>query len=204
MPYGIIYVITNTVNGKQYIGQTINALDLRWRDHVWYAQSGFNRPLPRAIRKYGVKAFVINQIDAAKTPEELNEKEVYHITQLKTLSPNGYNLTSGGDSFTISEETRRKISQSTVIAMTPEVCAKISAAKKGKQMSVLGKMSHAAAMSSQKVRNNISASRTRGPKLYCQRSHAMTDENVYTFPNGHRVCRTCHKQAKANWIKNHA
>jgi group I intron endonuclease len=203
MLHGVIYVITNTVNGKQYVGQTRHAIEQRWRDHVWYAQKGnLTRPLPRAINKYGIKAFTIEQIDEAETLEDLNKREIHHIARLKTLSPNGYNLTSGGDYFVFSEETKKKISREVLLAMTPEVRAKISKAKKGKQVSKFGRMSHADAMSSQKVRDNISASRIRGPKTHCQRGHEMTEENVYTFPNGHRICRTCHKQAKANWIKN--
>lgn len=52
----------------------------------------------KAIQKYGKNNFVIEQIDSANNLQELNEKEVYWISKLNTLSPSGYNLTIGGDS----------------------------------------------------------------------------------------------------------
>src|SRR5271157_4003002 len=97
MPYGIIYLVTNAVNGKQYVGQTVRPLTRRWQCHLLSASDGSMGALHGAIRKYGAEAFRVKQIDLAETLEELNKKEVYYIAQLKTLAPSGYNLTLGGE-----------------------------------------------------------------------------------------------------------
>ena len=55
---GAIYVLTNTVNGKSYVGQTWNTPEKRWKQHV--GQSGTSRfPISCAIRKYGAASFTL-------------------------------------------------------------------------------------------------------------------------------------------------
>lgn len=105
----IIYVITNKINGKQYVGQTKGSLEQRWNQHKHYASHCY--ALKAAISKYGADNFSIEQIDSANSREELNEKERYWIEKLNTLSPNGYNLTTGGDCTTICQETLDKMSK---------------------------------------------------------------------------------------------
>ena len=114
MAYGIVYIATNTVNGKQYVGQTRRSLEKRWQLHLQSARNGSTGALHRAILKYGAEAFKIEQIDVASSLEELNKKEAHCVDTLKTLAPAGYNLTSGGDSFLLSEEARQKISEAAV------------------------------------------------------------------------------------------
>jgi group I intron endonuclease len=93
-----------------YVGQTIVDLDKRWGDHC---SKGSNcRFLSRAINKYGKENFTIEQIDTALSIEELNQKEIYWIEQLNSLSPNGYNLKTGGSNGNLSQETKDKISNS--------------------------------------------------------------------------------------------
>lgn len=48
-----IYLITNTANGKYYVGQTIKDSDSRWKDHIRSLQRNFCPKLYAAIRKYG-------------------------------------------------------------------------------------------------------------------------------------------------------
>lgn len=52
-----------------------------------------------AIRKHGLENFVFEHIASAMTHEALQESEKTIIKQLKTLSPNGYNISEGGDGF---------------------------------------------------------------------------------------------------------
>ena len=114
---GIIYVITNTVNGKQYVGQTTQLLSRRWWWHLRRTSDGACCALHYAIRKYCAEAFKIEQIDFAETIDELNEKEIYHIARLKTLTPNGYNMTIGGEGFpgvAITQKTRQKLSEASM------------------------------------------------------------------------------------------
>ena len=95
----------------KYIGITIQGIRVRWLSHCSAARNSKNRALPRAIRKYGPKAFVVEHIASAKTREDLMALEVLLIKQWNTLAPQGYNLTGGGDGcFAPSDETRRKIS----------------------------------------------------------------------------------------------
>lgn len=106
----IIYKITNDVNGKLYIGQTIRPLTDRWKDHVYRAKHDSQYALHRAIRKYGVKHFHIEQIDLASSKEELDRKEKYWIKTLNTMSPSGYNLVDGGRTPNWTDEIRSKVS----------------------------------------------------------------------------------------------
>lgn len=103
----IIYLITNKVNGKQYVGQTIHTLEERWANHC--SKNSGCVALKRAIDKYGKNVFDKTVIDTASSRKELDEKEKFWIKALNTMSPNGYNLTTGGDRPHLSEESIEKI-----------------------------------------------------------------------------------------------
>ena len=96
------------MNGKIYVGQTKSDLLKRFRYHC-YKYSGCCA-LVNAIKKYGRDNFTIEQIDVANSQNELDEKERYWITVLNSIVPNGYNLKSGGNCPTYSEESRTKMS----------------------------------------------------------------------------------------------
>ena len=101
---GIIYCITNLVNNKLYIGQTHRILQERWKDHLEAEQDiNNNRPLYKAMRKYGRENFTISIIEHC-TDEDLNEREQYWIEQKQTwiakYPDKGYNLTCGGNNGT--------------------------------------------------------------------------------------------------------
>lgn len=71
-----IYKITNTVNNKMYIGQTIRQIEQRFKRHINDAvNNNLNTHFARAIRKYEQDKFVIEQIDVANSQDELNKKE---------------------------------------------------------------------------------------------------------------------------------
>src|SRR5208337_3077253 len=96
----LIYLITNSVNGKIYVGKhSGNSLLHRWKFHVYDACIlGLKSHLHAAIRKYGVDAFKVAKICNASSLEELNTLEIYHIDRLKSYLPSvGYNMTLGGD-----------------------------------------------------------------------------------------------------------
>lgn len=91
----IIYKITNTINGKTYIGQTIQPLQKRWNEHC--VKSNGCKFIKNAIQKYGKENFTVETIDKASNMEELNQKEIYWIKHFKSTDKNiGYNLDSGG------------------------------------------------------------------------------------------------------------
>jgi len=103
----IIYKVTNKINNKIYIGQTIMTLYERWKKHCRRGNALFN-----AIKKYGKENFTIEEIDGANSLTELNYLEQHYIYINNCIAPNGYNLTSGGFNSTYSEETRKKMSDS--------------------------------------------------------------------------------------------
>ncbi len=92
-PTYLVYKIINEKNGKFYIGITKLHLLLRLKSHLSSAKRGRKGRLPSALRRYGAKAFSIEQIDTAQDLEEANHKE---RTYIKTLQP-FYNLTEGGE-----------------------------------------------------------------------------------------------------------
>jgi group I intron endonuclease len=102
----IIYKITNLLNGKSYVGQTVRKLSERLKEH----RKSKTTAIGRALRKYGNANFKIEVLAECKSIDELNDKEIYFIDKLKTLKPNGYNLTVGGLNCLASEETKRKLS----------------------------------------------------------------------------------------------
>ena len=105
----IIYKITNKINGKVYIGQTVQTLKLRVKSH--FNGSSKCLALVRAIRKYGRENFTVTQIDKGKNRKDLNEKEMFWIKKYESMGAKGYNLTQGGDNITHSPEAIKKMSE---------------------------------------------------------------------------------------------
>lgn len=104
----IVYLITNKINGKQYVGQTTNSVENRWREHNW-SKNGC-RALKNAINKYGKENFKIEEIYRTISLEELDEREKEFIIKFNTLAPNGYNLKTGGNRSKYSDETKKIMS----------------------------------------------------------------------------------------------
>ncbi len=95
--YGIIYKITNNVNKKIYIGQTIQSLAKRKAVHKNKSKNG-NYYIQRAIRKYGWDNFSWETIHEGSNKKELNTKEIEYINIYESNNPSkGYNMTKGGD-----------------------------------------------------------------------------------------------------------
>src|ERR1700743_1721332 len=104
----LVYIITNNVNNKRYIGQTIQKLDNRWRSHTYHHHK---MAISRAIKKHGAEHFNIRVLARCDSIEEMNHREAYYIKLFNTLSPNGYNLDSGGKNKITHQSTKDKISK---------------------------------------------------------------------------------------------
>jgi hypothetical protein len=106
---GWIYIITNRNNGKSYIGQTTaKNVNRRWCEEK-RAPHGL---LKRAFNRWGIESFSFETICEIKPGEgwleALDNRETLEIKQRNTLSPNGYNLESGGKrNKVMHEDTRR-------------------------------------------------------------------------------------------------
>lgn len=87
-----IYKITNLLNQKCYIGQSIN-IKQRWKQHRANSQVR-DEALYLAIQKYGIENFSFEVIEECKE-EELDLKEQYYINYYDSYN-NGYNMTLGG------------------------------------------------------------------------------------------------------------
>ena len=92
----IIYKSTNKITGKVYIGQTIQTLDKRIKGHIKESKMDKTRPFLLSINKYGANNFIFETIDLANNLDELNDKEIHWINFYNSVSPNGYNVTGGG------------------------------------------------------------------------------------------------------------
>lgn len=87
--YGFIYITTNLINGKQYIGQH------KGDGNDNYLGSGDR--LTVAIKKYGKENFKREIIEFANSLEELNELERYYITLANAVEDDHfYNIANGG------------------------------------------------------------------------------------------------------------
>ena len=94
---GYVYLITNKINNKKYVGKTELSIKARWKQHIKDSKKEQceTRPLYRAIRKYGAEHFSICKIDTGHG-NELNSREQYWIQYYNTYE-DGYNATLGGD-----------------------------------------------------------------------------------------------------------
>lgn len=92
-----IYQIKNLVNGKIYVGKTLESVEKRWKEHQQDSQRERckERPLYRAMNKYGIDKFEISVLEEV-SDILVNEKEKYWIEFLGSYK-NGYNATHGGD-----------------------------------------------------------------------------------------------------------
>lgn len=109
---GYIYKILNIETNMEYIGQTINDIDKRFKEHC---KKGSNcRYLRNAIEKYGKDKFTIELVCSCPD-EDLDRVEQEYIEKYNTLVPNGYNLREGGNAARHSYETRQKISTSLLL-----------------------------------------------------------------------------------------
>jgi group I intron endonuclease len=121
--YCEIYKITNLSTGKIYIGQAVShilnhkryrpyGLDGRFRCHISEAFSSKKNQshyLNNAIRKYGATDFTCELLEYCEI-YHANDREIHYIKTYNTLFPNGYNLKNGGNVFTHSDESKKRLS----------------------------------------------------------------------------------------------
>ena len=114
-PYGFIYITTNLVNGKRYLGQK------EFNQNNWKTYLGSGIAFKKALEKYGEENFSRNIICICYSEEELNQIEYELSVFFDVVESNDwYNLVLGGGvsrGWHPSEETKRKISNTTKIRL---------------------------------------------------------------------------------------
>ena len=114
------YLLTNTVNNKSYVGIT-NNIKRRWSDHKYSItdKSTQDKPLYRAIRKYGSDSFDIIVLSSSKSRKDISMNEIKYIKEYNTFiypDRKGYNLTKGGENGwkarPVSKQARKNMSSS--------------------------------------------------------------------------------------------
>lgn len=100
-----VYLITNEINKKIYIGYTTKG-EKRWNQHLRVAKGGPIKYsseysyIHRAINKYGIDNFVFEPLEYHVSIKELKESEIFWISYFKSIGAQLYNLTTGGDGST--------------------------------------------------------------------------------------------------------
>ena len=125
--YCEIYKITTLTTDKIYVGQAVSHIlnhkryrpyghEGRFRCHISEAFStkkNQSHYLNNAIRKYGVADFVVELIECCEI-KNADEKETHYIKEYNSLFPNGYNLKNGGNVFTHSDESKKRVSNGVI------------------------------------------------------------------------------------------
>jgi group I intron endonuclease len=244
VPYGFIYLVENARNGKAYIGQTKN-VEKRFHQHLTHFYRVKKSALTSAVKKYGSENFQCFYLEQCFSAEELDNREMFWIETLRTLSPEGYNLTKGGRGIVpspvvvkkrgkankgrkFSDEHKRKIGETSKGRQTwlgkkhtEESKNKMRKAHTGRKLSEVAKeklreyykihpnpnlgkimsleQKHKISESkkgskwSKKTRKKMMESNLHLNKTHCPQGHPYDLENTYIRPNGHRLCRTCHR-----------
>ncbi len=128
----LIYLVTNKINDKKYVGQTSQPLQKRWNRHKSRMNHRRSSYLFSAICKYGEESFEVKPLVIVGTKQEMDYYEQNLIKVWDLRNPEkGYNLTDGGGGmlgFKLSDETKQKMSRH----IKPEAHRKnISIAKMG-------------------------------------------------------------------------
>lgn len=136
--YGFIYITTNLVNGKKYLGQC------RYGKKGWESYLGSGKALKRAVKKYGKENFSREVIEECETPEDLIEKENHYLDLYDAqMNENFYNIqgrayaTKGFSGKTHSDSYKRKMSALYKgKKRPPEVTEKMRASLTGRKVPV--------------------------------------------------------------------
>lgn len=127
---GLIYMATNMINGKKYIGQTTTTLNKRMCCHKYSYKNIKDgcKIFYSAIRKYGFDNFYWEKIEDNIPASILDSREIEYIKIKNSIKPNGYNISPGGSDlrfvndmeflnykkfgWNLSELTKKRISKS--------------------------------------------------------------------------------------------
>lgn len=145
-PFGIVYLVTNVLDGRFYIGQTRRTLSHRWAVHRSEAR---RRPVTyfhKAIQRHGAENFEVQIVATAGDQDSLNRLEAVWVA-VTGARHYGYNLKDGGLQAPMSETGRAALSaRRRGSKASPETRARMSAARRGRPKSAAHRAAIAAAL----------------------------------------------------------
>lgn len=193
---GVVYEITNLINGKIYIGITKCDLNKRLKEHKCQSGKCGTRKahLYTAMRKYGFNNFKIEKIKTCYSESQLYNSEIYFIGKFGTRNNEiGYNNSIGGErsmkGARHSDETKKIISLKSKgrppnetsfkighrQVLTPEWKNKISAANKGRILSEETKNKIREKRKQQVISHSLE---TRKKISYAQKGKKLSKEHI--------------------------
>lgn len=108
--YGIVYKVTNLIDGKVYIGQTVQTLRRRRRAHENLSAKP-STYFHRALAKHGFANFSWEIVDNCASKQSLHAREQYWIDHCACMAPAGYNSAEGGKGGAYLESHKQRISE---------------------------------------------------------------------------------------------
>jgi hypothetical protein len=186
-----IYLVTNNLNGKQYVGQTIDTRKI-----------GHGMLIRQAYKKHGKENFVYEEICSGISDRQtLNFMERFWIKVMDSRSPNGYNIEEGGsDKGEVAESTRQKLKEINTGKIIPEeIKIKISESMKGSKNHFYGKTHNADAIK-KIIAGNIGKTfkHTEEAKEKCRQSKIGAKNPMY----GKQITEEHRKRLKENSPRN--
>lgn len=182
-----IYKVTNLINGKSYIGQSIN-IEGRFKSHKLGKRS--SKYLQKEIKQYGLENFKFEILEEC-LEKDLDKRETYWISYYNSYSANGYNKTNGGKGspgLVHTLESRRKIKENHAIVKghkaSEETKEKLRQANIGTKNPMYGKIPWNKGKKfgplSEKRRAEISL-QTRGENNPCYGKKAMNNGKISKY-----------------------
>lgn len=180
-----IYVHTNLINNKKYVGITTRTPESRWNRGKGYVK---NHYFYKAIQKYGWDSFQ-HEVFEISSREDMLYGEKYLIAFYRTTdSAYGYNLTSGGEHYKHSAEAKKKISiaRKEKYSGVNHPCYGRHLSKEHKQALLAANLGR---HPSEEVKRKISESEKGKKFTEAQKAHLR---EVHNSPNYHQhICRLC-------------
>ena len=166
-----VYIHTNKINNKKYIGLTHQKPNERWHNGTNYIH---NRHFDSAIKKYGWENFEHEIYATGLSPEEASRIEMELIAKYNTTNDQyGYNLDSGGSRTTHSESTKEKIRQKAIGRKhSPETVEKLRRNATGNK-NCLG-------------RKQTEESKQKNRIAHLNKTHTLTEEQKMRIALGHK------------------
>lgn len=113
---GYVYMITNNVNGKRYVGITKRSIETRFKEHIKCSRKLHSKQIiNHAIAKYGIENFSIEKLEECKSLTRMRDAEMSWIEKMQShVSFNGYNVSMCAQhslGIKQTDETKRKLSE---------------------------------------------------------------------------------------------